>query len=301
MIEILTCSTCNTDQTIITDPETGEIICSKCGLVICEKVEDNSHQERRAFSIEEANLRSRTGAPMSLALYDKGLSTIIGRSSKDAKGGILGAATLSRIERLRTWESRINRHEHSERSIKQAFRQLVVLKDKLGLTDTMIEKSAYIFRKACEGRLLRGRTVDGMLAAAVLIVCREMGNPRTMNDIATALAIKRKDVSRNYTVLIFELNIKAPLVDPVKCIVKVANKLNISEKTKYTAINIMADAVRLKITAGKVPMGLAATILYLSCIKTGEYVSQSSIAEASGVTEVTIRNRLKDIRNQLII
>ena len=95
MIEILTCSTCNTDQTIITDPETGEIVCSKCGLVICEKVEDNSHQERRAFSIEEANLRSRTGAPMSLALYDKGLSTIIGRSSKDAKGSMLGAKTLS--------------------------------------------------------------------------------------------------------------------------------------------------------------------------------------------------------------
>jgi transcription initiation factor TFIIB len=63
----------------------------------------------------------------------------------------------------------------------------------------------------------------------------------------------------------------------------------------------MTDAVKLKITAGKVPMGLAATILYLSCIKTGEYVSQSSIAEASGVTEVTIRNRLKDIRNKLII
>jgi transcription initiation factor TFIIB len=300
MIEILTCSTCNTDQTVITDPETGEIICSKCGLVICERVEDNSHQERRAYSIEEANLRSRTGAPISLAFYDKGLSTIIGRSSKDAKGSILGAATLSRIERLRTWESRINRHEHSERSIKQAFRQLVVLKDKLGLTDTMIEKSAYIFRKACEGRLLRGRTVDGMLAAAVLIVCREMGNPRTMNDIATALAIKRKDVSRNYTVLIFELNIKAPLIDP-KCIIKVANKLKISEKTKHTAINIMMDAVKLKITAGKVPMGLAATILYLACIKTGEYVSRASIAEASGVTEVTIRNRLKDIRNKLII
>ena len=111
--------------------------------------------------------------------------------------------------------------------------------------------------------MLRGRTVEGMLAAAVLIVCREMGNPRTMNDIATALAIKRKDVSRNYTVLIFELNIKAPLIDPLKCIVKVANKLNISEKTKHTAINIMMDAVKLKITAGKVPMGLAATIFVL--------------------------------------
>jgi transcription initiation factor TFIIB len=114
-----------------------------------------------------------------------------------------------------------------------------------------------------------------------------------MNDIATALAIKRKDVSRNYTVLIFELNIKTPLIDPLKCIVKVANKLSIREKTKHTAMNMMTDAVKMKITAG--------SILYLSCIKTSENISQSSIAEASGVTEVTIRNRLKDIKNKLII
>ena len=301
MIEILACSRCNTDQTAITDPESGEIVCSNCGIVILERIEDYDHRERRAYSMEEANHRSRTGAPTLLSLHDKGLSTLIGRSIKDAKGSTLPAATLSRIDRLRTWESRLDTNAHSERSIRQAFQQLLILKDKLGLTDTMMEKCAYIFRKACEKQLLRGRTVEGMLAAAVLITCREMGNLRTMNDIATALAIKRKDVSRNYTVLIFELNIKTPLIDPLKCIVKVANKLSIREKTKHTAMNLMTDAVKMKITAGKVPMGLAAAILYLSCIKTSENISQSSIAEASGVTEVTIRNRLKDIKNKLII
>jgi transcription initiation factor TFIIB len=301
MIEILACSTCDTDRTPITDPESGEIVCSNCGIVILERIEDHVHRERRAYSMEEANHRSRTGAPTFLALHDKGLSTLIGRSIKDAKGSTLPAATISRIDRLRRWESRIDTNAHSERSIRQAFQKLLILKDKLGLTDTMMEKCAYVFRKACEKQLLRGRTVEGMLAAAVLITCREMGNPRTMNDIATVLAIKRKDVSRNYTVLIFELNIKTPLIDPLKCIVKVANKLSIREKTKHTAMNLMTDAVKMKITAGKVPMGMAAAILYLSCIKTSENISQSSIAEASGVTEVTIRNRLKDIKNKLII
>jgi transcription initiation factor TFIIB len=150
MIEILACSTCDTDRTAITDPESGEIICSNCGIVILERIEDYVHSERRAYSMEEANHRSRTGAPTFLALHDKGLSTIIGRGIKDAKGSTLEATALSRIDRLRTWESRINTNAHSERSIRQAFRQLLILKDKLGLTDTMMEKCAYTFRKACE-------------------------------------------------------------------------------------------------------------------------------------------------------
>ncbi len=134
-----------------------------------------------------------------------------------------------------------------------------------------------------------------MLAAAVFIVCREMGNPKTIKDIATTLDITRKDISRNYSVLVFELDIKMPLVDPMKCVVKIANKIGVSEKTKRKALNIMTEIVEKEISAGKVPMGLAATVLYISCLKTSERIPQNAIAAASGVTEVTIRNRLKDL------
>ena len=140
-----------------------------------------------------------------------------------------------------------------------------------------------------------------MLAAAVLIVSREMGTPRTLKDIAAALNIKRKDVSRNCSTLVFELDIKMPLVDPMKCVVRVANKLGVSEKAKYQAMAIMSEVVKSKINAGKVPMGFAATVLYISCMKNGEGISQSTIADAAGVTDVTIRNRLQDLRNKLKI
>lgn len=301
MIEILACSTCNTDQTAITDPESGEIVCSKCGLVISEKIEDYAHQERRAYSMQEADERARTGARTSLAFHDMGLSTIIGKANKDASGQLLNSAMCSSMEKLRIWDSRIHVNSSEDRSLRRAFHHLNTLRDKLGLSDTLVEKSAYLYRKAQERGLIRGRTVDGIMTAAVYIACRETGTPKSLEDISIVSNLKRKDITRCYRRLVFDLDIKIPIVDPMKCIVKVANKLGLSEKTKHKAMNIMTYAIKMEINAGKIPMGLAATVLYASCMKTGENVSQTNIAEASGVTEVTIRNRFKDLTSRIKI
>ena len=96
-----------------------------------------------------------------------------------------------------------------------------------------------------------------------------------------------------------EFDYKVPNIDPVKCVVRVANKTNITEKTKRQAINIMQKVTENEISAGKDPMGLAATVLYISCIQTGENISQKEISNIAGVTEVTLRNRLKDVQNHL--
>ena len=301
MIEILACSTCNTDQTAITDPESGEIVCSKCGLVISEKIEDYAHQERRAYSMQEADERARTGARTSLAFHDMGLSTIIGKANKDASGQLLNSAMCSSMEKLRIWDSRIHVNSSEDRSLRRAFHHLNTLRDKLGLSDTLVEKSAYLYRKAQERGLIRGRTVDGIMTAAVYIACRETGTPKSLEDISIVSNLKRKDITRCYRRLVFDLDIKIPIIDPMKCIVKVANKLGLSEKTKHRAMNLMTYAIKMEINAGKIPMGLAATVLYASCMKTGENVSQTNIAEASGVTEVTIRNRFKDLTSRIKI
>lgn len=144
-----------------------------------------------------------------------------------------------------------------------------------------------------------GRTIDGMLAAAVYIACREMGASRTLKDIAAATNLKLKNVARCYRILVFELGIKIPEVDPIKCVAKVANKLSISEKTRQQAINIMGQALEKQMSAGKDPMGLAATVVYALSIKTGESITQIDMAKAAGVTEVTIRNRFKDLTRNL--
>jgi transcription initiation factor TFIIB len=193
---------------------------------------------------------------------------------------------------LNSW---INVNKSSEKSLRRAFQKLDIIKDKLSLSDSIVEKSAYIFRKIHERHLVRGRTIDGMLSAAVYTACREMGASITLKDIAAAGNLTYKDISRNYRVLVFELDIKIPIVDPMRCTVKVANKLGINEKTKKQAMNIMSEVIKREMTSGKVPMGLAASVLYLSCQITGEVISQASIAEAAGTTEVTIRNRFKDL------
>jgi transcription initiation factor TFIIB len=179
----------------------------------------------------------------------------------------------------------------------RAFSELERLKDKLGLSDAIVQKTAYIYRKAQEKRLARGRSVSSILAAAIYIACREMGAARTLRDVTEITNVKRKVLSRSYRLLVLELDIKVPSVDPMKCIVKIANKAKLGEKIQRMAMSTMSDLINKEISAGKDPMGLAATVLYLSCLTNSETTTQRDIAEAAGVTEVTIRNRFKDLKN----
>ena len=293
------CSTCRCNQTI-TDTESGEIICSKCGQVISDKIEEIIPEWRNFASSDGSNDKSRIGMSTSLARHDMGLSTIIGRTDRDASGQKIDAVMRSTMDRLRTWDFRTQTHSPTDRSLRQAFFQLDVLKDKLGLSDPVIEKTAYIYRKAQERGLVRGRTISGILTAAVYIACRELGTPRTLTDIAADSNVKFNEVARSYRLLYFELDLKTPIVDPLKCIAKVANKANLSEKTKRQAVEIMNDVTKREISAGKDPMGLAASVLYLSSFNTGETITQNNIAYAAGVTEVTLRNRVKDLKKQMV-
>jgi len=293
-----TCLICKNNR-IVTDSESGEVICSNCGTVISDRNQEISRPEWRFYSAEQENDRSRTGIPITLAKADMGLATIIGKDDRDASGHLLDGAMRNRMQRLRTWDLRTRNHTASDKNLLQAFSKLDVLKDKLALSDAVVEKIAYIYRKVQHRGLIRGRTISGLIAAAIYAGCREMETPWTLKDIAAASNVKRKDIARNYRMLLFELNLKVPNADPIKCIVKVANRSNLTENTKREAIAIMKDVAKKEISAGKDPMGLAATVLYLSCLRTGEETTQTQIAQASGVTEVTVRNRLKELKRKL--
>jgi transcription initiation factor TFIIB len=230
-----------------------------------------------------------------------GLATIIGKSNKDSSGQKLDPSMNLTMQRLRTWDFRTQMHTSSDRNLVQAFSKLGNAKDKLGLSDAIIEKTAYIYRKAQEKRLARGRSVSAILAAAMYIACREMGVSRTLADIAATVDVKRKAISRNHRILVNELDIKIPPVDLLKCIARIANKASIEEKIKRMAVRTMIDLIAKEISAGKSPMGLAATVLYISCLRNDKNITQKNIAEAAGVTEVTIRNRIKDLRTKGVV
>ncbi len=290
------CPSCG-GRKMISDENTGELCCGKCGFVITDKITDTG-AEWRSFTNDDNN-RARTGAGTSLTIHDMGLSTIIGKANKDATGKPLSSGVKSSIERLRTWDSRSQANTSADRNLRQALNEMDKLKDKLALTSAVIEKAAYIYRKAMERKLVRGRSIQGLVAACIYAACRNTETPRTLDDVAKGINIRRKEVARGYRLIFRELDLKMPVVDPVKGVSRIASIAELSEKCKRKAVKILNQAKKVGIVAGKDPMGIAAAALYLACISIGETKSQKEISIASGVTEVTIRNRCAGLRKML--
>ncbi len=296
----LVCKTCSQASDLITDAESGEIICTNCGMVNSnDKALQLNIAEWRAFDHKQMGDRSRVGMPMTLTRHDKGLSTVIGRPNKDASGKELDNSMRSMMQRLRTWDHRIQVSSPTDRNLARAFQRLEMLRGKLGLPDNVIEKAAYVYRKVQQLGMVKGRTIDATLSASIYVASRESGVPRTLAEIASLSNISHKELSRVYRLIVLNLDLKVPLIDPVKCIAKIANKMEVSEKTKRHAISYMHNVIATGIAAGKDPMGIAGAVLYLSCIQSDEHRTQLDFAAASGVTEVTLRNRCKELNTKL--
>lgn len=284
-------------NSLVTDSDTGEHFCSKCGYVISEIVED-AGPEWRSFSKDGGADPTRTGVPTSLTRHDKGLSTIISPVNRDSSGKPLSSAMKTTVERLRTWDSRSQSHSSTDRNLRQALSELSKLKDKLTISASVVEKAAYIYRKALDKGLVRGRSISALLAASLYAACRNAETPRTIKDVSDASNVRRKDIAKCYRLLFHELELKMPVVNPIQCIARISSNLKMSEKTKRHAIKILQEAQDNHESSGKDPMGLAATALYLACVQNGVSITQRDLAEAAGVTEVTIRNRYKGLKSQ---
>ena len=287
------CPRCGKDA-IVTDAETGEMICGRCAFVMDEKLID-SGPEWRSFLGDKTN-KARTGDGTFLTIHDMGLATIINPTNKDSTGKPLSYSMKSSIKRLRISDSRTKSHESIDRNFQRAFTELRRMKDKLAVSNAVVEKAAYIYRKAMDKELVRGRSISGLITASLYAACRDSGTPRTLNDFSTAANIKRGDLTLCYRLLVIELDLKMPVVDSIQCVSRIASIAGLSEKTKRYAMRILKKAKQIEISSGKDPMGMAASALYISSVRMGEIHSQREIAEAAGVTGVTLRNRCKDLK-----
>jgi len=293
----LVCSECGS-STIIHDNDSGEIICGTCGLVINDSV-INKGPEWRAFTQTEKESRSRVGIPLSFAVHDKGLTTMIGRVGRDAFGRKIPLKTKLQMLRLRKWQIRSRVHSSVDRNLAQAMAELDRLTDKLHIPPSIKEKAAVVYRKALDKGLVRGRSISAIAAASLYAACRSSQTPRTLRELAEHSPIEKKDIARCYRLLLRELNIRMPIPAAQLRVPKIAAKVNVGEKTQQAAVEILREAERLKTTAGKDPMGLAAAALYIACVMNDEKRTQKMIADAAGVTEVTIRNRYKGLKEAL--
>lgn len=295
--KITNCLECGSSD-LVEDFDLGEVICHHCGLVLSEHA-INRGPEWRAFTKEERDERGRVGLPTSFSIHDKGLSTVIDRVNRDAYGRQLPLATRLEMLRLRKWQIRTRVHSSADRNLAQAMADLDRLTDKLHIPNPIKERAAVIYRKALESGLVRGRSIAAIAAASLYAACRLSETPRTLKDLSAATRIRKKDVARCYRLLVRELDLRMPVEDPVKCVSKIATKVDISMPTQRRAMGIINEARRIGIVAGKDPMGLAAAALYVACVIEQEKKTQKEIAEVANVTEVTVRNRYKGLKESL--
>ena len=285
--KVLSCS----ESILITDFETGEIICQSCGRILQENITD-TRKDDRSFTQDQH-------MPTSLTMHDMGLSTIIGKYNRDFVGKPLGYEMKQSMKRMRMWDSRSQAKTSSEKNLRIALYEMVKLKEKIGLSDAIIDRAAYLYRKAAKAQLVRGRTVKSIVGACVYAACRDMETTRTIIDISNHLQEKRKLIARSYRILFQNLRLTVPVTDPINCIIKFANNLQIPEITKREAIKIFDTLKEKELTAGKNPNAVAATVIYMAGIKTNIVLSQHEITRISGITSVTIRNRLQDYKKYI--
>ena len=293
------CSVCGSSE-FYQDHTRGESICTSCGCVISERVLDTG-PEWRAFTAEERNARARTGSPMTLTMADKGLATTIGWSDRDANGRAIAASSRASIYRMRKWQIRTLVHSSQHRNLSIAMSEMDRLTSQLGVPHETKETSALVYRKALSKRLVRGRSIEGMVAASIYLSCRIHKIPRQLDEIVTEARVNRKELGQCVRLILRNVDIKVPIPSANDLMPRISADLSLDGKTVQTAMGIINEAREKGITAGKDPGGLAAAALYIAGIIEDDRRTQREIAEASNVTEVTVRNRYKDLANSLKI
>ncbi len=286
--------TCKT-YPVITDSERGEIVCGGCGLILVQNIADSSY-ENSNYTLEGFMKQARTGPATSLTMYDKGLSTVIG-ANKDFSGNALSSKTKYEFNRLRTWDQRSK--SRNTATLSKAFTLLHGMKTKLGIPDNVVENAAYIYRKTVNAKLTRGRTMASLVSASLYAACRENNVPRTLDDIADDGNIERIILTRDLRTIIKKLGLNLNQYDTASFITKISNNMNLKEKIKRDAFEILKRCEKEQITAGKHPVAQAAASLYISSIMNGEKISQKKFSAESGVSDVTIRNRSALIKKTL--
>jgi transcription initiation factor TFIIB len=282
------------------DEYRAELICDDCGLVIEEDLIDYG-PEWRAFDSEQREKRARTGSPMTLMIHDKGLSTAISWQNKDSYGKSIPNKNRSQIYRLRKWQKRTRISGSIERNLSFALSELDRTASGIGLPRTVRETAAMIYRKALLKKLIRGRSIEGVAAAALYAACRQCHVPRTLDEISNVAQIKRREIGRAYRFIVRELELKLMPTLPQDYIPRFCSKLKLSATVQAKTIEILKEATEREITSGRSPTGFAAASIYIASILCGERKTQYEVAEVAGVTEVTIRNRYQELAEKLDI
>ena len=287
------CPECKSSE-FIEDPTRGETVCASCGLVIKEEMIDTG-QEWRAFDSEQMSKRARGGAPLTFTKHDKGLTTEIGKGL----GELYKVPTRKRAQyyRLTKWHKRLIKSK--DRNLSFALSELQRIISFLNLSRPIHERVARYYEEAVNKGLVRGRSIESVVASLTYAVSREFGSPRTLDEISEASGVEKREIGRTYRYIARALKVRILPADPMTFVPRFCSMLGLSDKVQAKSIEILKKAKKHDITSGKGPTGVAASAIYVACVLIGEKRTQREVADIVGVTEVTIRNRYKELIEKL--
>jgi transcription initiation factor TFIIB len=253
-------------------------------------VELNKGPEWRSFDTRDYEAKARATTPI-----DSLIPTSIGGLGKDSRGNKLPLSKIHLMYRLRKLQNRARIHENKSRNLAQALSEVDRLVSRLHLSTHVKEEATRIYREALDKDLVKGRSIEAIVGASVYAACRLTGTPRTLDEVALNCSVDARDLARGYRLVHDKLMLDTPNPDPRTRIPRIAERVGASEMARLKAVMILTAAMEARATSGKNPVGLAAAALYVACQACGDRVTQKAISEASGVTEVTIRNRCKKL------
>ena len=279
---------------LISDTEHAETLCEECGLVV-EEGEIDRGPEWRAFDAAEKDQKSRVGAPTTNMMHDQGLSTNIGWQDKDAYGRALSSRQRQKMQRRRTWNERFRTRDSKERNLKQALGEIDRMASALGLPENVRETASVIYRRALEEDLLPGRSIEGVATASLYAAARQAGTPRSLDEISAVSRVEKMELTRTYRYIIRELGLEVKPADPEHYVPRFVSDLDLSDETERMARELLESARQEGVHSGKSPVGLAAAAVYAAALLTIEKVTQNDVSDVASISEVTIRNRYKEL------
>ena len=274
------------------DEQRGEIICNECGLIVEEKMVDTGQDVGGQF--DKSDKKGRGGAPISLQKFDKGLTTNVGEISDIYK---LESGQTRKFLRLKKWQERVS--TSIERNLRLAMAELRRVASFLNLPSVVRDESSRVYNFVLQRGLVRGRSMESVIAACIYAACRSYNIPRTLDEIAAASDVERKEIGRTYRFIVRKLKIKVTPSSPKDYISRFSSILHLSPKTQNEALKILKRADISELTSGRGPAGIAAAGLYVAALMNDEKKTQREVADIAGITEVTIRNRYKELIEKL--
>lgn len=293
------CPECGASH-LIRDYSRAELVCNKCGFVVEEDLIDHG-PEWRAFDSDERDKKTRVGAPVNYTIHDKGLSTVIGWQNRDYYGRYIPPRNRAQLFRLRKWQKRIRISDGTERNLASALTMLDKLSSGLNLPRIVRETAAMLYRKIASLKICRGRNMECVAAAVLYAACRQCNVPRTLREIGEIANIPKKEIGRNYRYISRKIQLRILPTSPRDYIPRFCSQLKLDNNVRVKTLEIINSAYGEELISGRGPSSIAAACLYIATLLCDVRITQREISIVAGVTEVTIRNRYKELVRKLDI